>query len=239
MPRARARRDLAHREDQRGARGDVIHDQQPRARRERALDRLGDARLAVGRAGQIHRPHHRPGALGDESRRLADRPIHVVRDHDLVAGGKFHRAQHGGDAGRGVVHEHEVVRARAEKLRHGLGGLPHARLRAHHDLAHVRELADQEARGIALDLVADRLLRREHALGRRADRAVIEVRDRGIEHPLAAHRAPELAAGAGRGVGHPARNRSARRARIGCAHRSIILSRRAFTPGHSASSTLK
>ena len=54
-----------------------------------------------------------------------------------------------------------------------------------------RELAQQEAAWLPLDLVPDLLLRGQHAARRDADGAVIEVGDRGVEGPLFPDRCAE------------------------------------------------
>jgi hypothetical protein len=51
----------------------------------------------------------------------------------------------------------------------------------------VEDLSQKKLRRPTFDLVANRLLRGEHALRHRANRAVVEIRDRGIERPLGAH----------------------------------------------------
>ena len=58
--------------------------------------------------------------------------------------------------GGGVVHEDEVVAAGAEERRHRVGGVPHSGPRAHLDLLHIGQLAQQEARGLAFDLAPAR-----------------------------------------------------------------------------------
>jgi multidrug efflux pump subunit AcrA (membrane-fusion protein) len=47
-----------------------------------------------------------------------------------------------------------------------------------------RRLAREEARRLALELVAQRLLRFEHGRGARAERAVVQVGDRWVERPV-------------------------------------------------------
>ena len=53
------------------------------------------------------------------------------------------------------------------------------------------DVTQQEARRLALHLVADRLLRCQHATRRDADRAVIEIGHVRIERPVREHRTAE------------------------------------------------
>jgi hypothetical protein len=143
------------------------------------------------------RPHHDPaaaaGQLDDAARHHARAresaafagTVGVVED-DLVAPTERDRAQHGVHTGRGIVDEDEIVAPRSEK-----GGDRGRRLaqpeRPAGAARHIRELAQEKPRRLPLDLVANGLLRREHASRRRPHRAVVQVHGTRLEQPLFAH----------------------------------------------------
>jgi hypothetical protein len=190
--RTAARRDLGERKDERARRRDVIDDCEPRARPDSLDDRVRDLCGIAQRVWDLDRAHGRLVRTRNVRRGVRDRAVRVIRDEDLVAWPQIERAQHRVHAGRGVVHEHEIVTARAKELGHRERCHAHAwRLIAASADDDLGQLAQHEARRLALDLVTDLLLSREHALRRRADRAVIQVEDLGIESELLQHRVPE------------------------------------------------
>ena len=95
---------------------------------------------------------------------------------------------HGVDPGSRVIHEHEILPAGAEESGHQLrrGAEPGRRGARHADRGG-GELAQEKAGGLPLDLVANPLLRREHAARRRAHGPVVQIGDGGIEEPVREH----------------------------------------------------
>ena len=104
----------------------------------------------------------------DVARRVGDRAIAQRGHQDLVSGHERQRAQHRVGTGRRVVDEDQVLAARAEEGRHlRRRGAQARRLGTRRADADLGELAQEVARGLQLDLVADRLLHRQHAARRR------------------------------------------------------------------------
>ena len=158
----------------------VEHDE-ARARPERALERCDAASRVVDRRRPRHGLDDRAalgGVEGDGARHAA---VGMVGDDDLVARREGDRAQHRVDAGARVVDERQRVAAAAEEGADARRGRAQARRRAgvggrcRRRGAQVRQLAQHEARRMALDLVEQREARLHHRVRRDADRAVVQV----------------------------------------------------------------
>ena len=89
----------------------------------------------------------------------------MIGEQHLVAAPPLDRAHHGVDTGSGVLGESDT-RAGGPKER----GKPRGRA-----AQPAGKRVDHEARGLALHFVPDGALRREHRLGRGAERSVIEI----------------------------------------------------------------
>ena len=101
-----------------------------------------------------------------------------VRRHDqLVVLVEIERAENGIHARGGIRHERDRRRIGSDESTQHSARLIEQRL----------ELPHHESHRFALHLRAQRVLSRQHYLRRRAEGAVIEVRDGGVEEPVLAH----------------------------------------------------
>jgi hypothetical protein len=185
--------DLAHREDERGLGRDVVHEDESRPRRERFLDGANDRVRMLDGMRQRRLAHGRARAACDVARRLRDAAVSERRGHDLVPGPEIERAEHGVGSGGRVLHEREIGFACVDEARHLASRGAEQGLRTKRAPRVGRHQVTQKELGRSpLDLVPDLLLRLEHAARRRADRAVVQVGDVGIEKPLAEHSTAEV-----------------------------------------------
>ena len=176
--RRRARASAAHqpldREHEPGRAGHVVEQREPRARGhacEHALhDRRRPSRSGTGPRAVTTRA---PAPSGDELRRLPAGAVRVVGREDLVARRELERAQHRVDAAGRVADEGEVPGLGAQERRH-------LRARVGEPPAPV---ARQEVDRLALHLAPQLPLPLEDRARARAERAVVQVRDVGVERP--------------------------------------------------------
>ncbi len=177
----------------------VVDQEQPRARRQRALDRIHDLGGGGERERDLGDDRHGAALLADVAHDVVARVVAVIGEGDLVAGLEARRAQDGVDGGRRVRDEDEVPRAAADD--------------AGQRFASTIELGVEVALGCQpldrspLHLRAQARLLVEHGLRAAAERAVIEVRDRRVEQPGGAglHRAAHGGRRPGAGVNGPTR----------------------------------
>ena len=130
--------------------------------------------------GRRRRERHRrdddasAGRFGDDLRRVQAGVVLVVGGEELVARPQLPRAQGGVDASRRIREEREVLRPRAQERAERCTDIVEQAL----------EPVAQEPDRLTLQLLAPRMLGIQHRPRRRAVRAVVEERDRGVELPV-------------------------------------------------------
>ena len=193
------------RQDQRRLRGHVVDHGQARARPEGALERRDAVLGVVDRRRPRHGVDDGAALGGEEGHGARDAAVGMVGDDDLVARREGERAQDRVDARARVVDECQRVAAATEegadarrsraqaRRRAGVGG------RRRRRRAQVRQLAQHEARRMALDLFEQGKARLHHRVRRDADRAVVQVDAARLEREAREHRERPNERGAGMG----------------------------------------
>src|SRR5688572_14900174 len=162
------RDDAVERQHQRRGRGDVVDDREPHAGRESALEGRDDP-VGVRGQRQLHHQGSRAGLRATRPDQQAHGVVGVVRDEDAVAGREVDRIERRLDAERRILDEGHVLFARAHegrepRCRRAQG----ARALVGHDA-----LPEQHV-GLRFHPRADARLLGQHALGARAEGAVVE-----------------------------------------------------------------
>jgi hypothetical protein len=174
--RAGARDDLLDRQHEPRARGDVADVDDSGVLGGSGEDCVGDL-ARVGERQRDRRPDvARAGALtGPLPREVTGAVLEVGREH-LVAGPEVERTGSEVDAGRGVRDEGEVVGGAADVVRESCS----------RRVEEGRQAAVEKVDGLALELALPRLVALEDRPRARAEGAVVEERDLGVEEELAA-----------------------------------------------------
>jgi len=175
------RRHSLDRQDQRARRGDVVEDGKLGARAQRIGDACHDGVGARVWERQRRLDHARPAALGDIVDGIAHGAVDMAEHQDLVAGLETQRAQHGVAADRGILDEGDVLALGADEF-----GEPRRRM-----AQRVGQHAAHEARGLLLEAMPPRILRRADDQRRRTERAMIDGEEPPIERPFVANRRAE------------------------------------------------
>jgi hypothetical protein len=166
-------------EDQRRLAGDVIDEEQARA----IGDLLQHALHDHVRGGDGERHVHFDDLRAIDSRDVVERVARGVvllrRHQQLVVLVEVERAQYGIHACRGVGDESHAGGIGADELRQLLAGGIQQRL----------QLANEETHRLPLHLRAILVLLFQHDARRRAERAVVEESDRGVQRPVLLHTA--------------------------------------------------
>ena len=190
-PRPTAGRDRVDRQNQRTFRRNVVDHRDTRARADRLGDPFDELIGIEARIGHLHDANLRSPLArheGDDPRRRA---IGVVGQEHLVARLEPEGSQDGVHAGRRVVYEHDVVAAGADEGRDVRCRTPKPRRLGRWNPGQTGDVAEQDLRRRALNLIANRLLRRQDPPRRHPDGAVIQVRHVRIERPVREHRFSE------------------------------------------------
>jgi len=158
--------------DCRGA-GHVIDQRQPGALGDAAEHGLDD--LSGRRDGDRHLDDHEPGAalLGHVAGHVVAGVVAVVGSQQLVAWLEAERSEHRVDPGRGVGHEHQVLRLGADQRGQRL---PRA-------IEQARQLADQEPDRLGLHLPPQLGLPLEDRPGTGPEGTVVELHDGRVQGP--------------------------------------------------------
>ena len=169
--------DLLHGKDHRRRRRHVVDDDQPGAIVERRRD--GPHDRVRGWKGERQLNHHELAAsfaagLGGG---LHHGRIGMVRDHDPIPRAGRPIGQHGADGGRGIGNEGETLRVGSKERGCRRPGLVERR----------REHSDQEVDRFALHLGSPPGLGLQRGQDRRAEGAMVEERDGGIQGPQGTH----------------------------------------------------
>ena len=151
----------------------MADDCQPRPRRHRREDRLEELGVAFDLEGQPRDDDACVGQASDLGLGVEDRVVLVVRRQELVARLEPERAEDGRHAGRRVRNEDEALGIRVQERRH----LASRRVEA------LLEGRPQEPDRLGLELVDHRPLGLEDRHRTGSERAVVQVRDPGIEAP--------------------------------------------------------
>src|SRR6266566_6440100 len=129
---------------------------------------------SVNRKGHPRNDNACAIAVGGESQRIDGCVVLVVRRQQLVTGRETQRAEHGVDAGRGVLDEREVLRV-STKERSKLGASA---------IEKSFQVIVEEAAGPALETIAQLPLGAKDDPRARSKRAVIEEGDRRVQDPF-------------------------------------------------------
>ena len=151
----------------------MVEHGQPGAGRDRGQHPLDDI-LRPGRwEGERHGHHPGAGGLGRDGQHVAAGVVLVVGRQQLVSGSEGEPADDGVHAGRGVVHERQVVRVGADE-------------RAERDPGRVEEpfeVLGEERHRFRLHPLPDGALRLEDGGRCRPERAVVQELDGRVERP--------------------------------------------------------
>ena len=120
---------------------------------------------------------------------VGDAAVAEGSDGDLVAVPERERTQHRIGAGGDVVDEHQIVGRTADECCDVCHGGPDPGRPA--GAGPVGQLTQEESRRIALDLFDQLALEVEHPPRGSADRPVVEIGDRRVEHPVQAQTGAE------------------------------------------------
>ena len=165
---------LGDREHQRCGARDRAHHGEARSRGHALQDRGEHVVRSVNRKGHPRNDNACAIAVGGESQRIDGCVVLVVRRQQLVIGREPQRAEHGVDAGRGVLDEREVLRV-STKERSKLGASA---------IEKSFQVIVEEAAGPALETIAQLLLGAKDDPRARSKRAVIEEGDRRVQDPF-------------------------------------------------------
>jgi hypothetical protein len=129
----------------------VIGNQEARAVAERAVDGLDEGWRPHLGVGQLDGAQHEAVFSSHVARRIHHAAVGEIGHQDLFTRGPAQRAQHRVGAGGRVVHENQILAARADERRGGIGRDAQARpLGLRRATPYAGQLAEQVARGAAV-----------------------------------------------------------------------------------------
>jgi hypothetical protein len=195
---------LGNRQDKSGPGRDMVDDQEAGFRSQRLIHQLDDVTRIAHPFRKLKDPDF--GATHPRSvlRSVEDGAVSDVRDKHFVAFAEIEASKNSVDARGGIVHKHHILTSGAQKATNRRSRIPQSGLFTLPDADTFRgHFAQQETRRLPLYFIAQPLLSFQHAFWRSANRSVIEVCNRGIEHPVIPHGVAKLSSGHAKTLADP------------------------------------